>query len=90
MRTPRRAIWNRWEPFLSAPFIRLAKRYLKAREKVEGGDYRGFTEAKRRKMKSGWKKAVWQWMVWSEYALQVHRRTLFPRLGGAMVICGCC
>jgi thymidylate kinase len=82
-----RAVWNRWEPFFSAPFIRLAKRYLARRENAGTGDYRGFTAAKRRKMKSRWKREVWQLMAWSEYAFQVHGRTLMRRLSGATVIC---
>lgn len=69
-----RVVWNRWEPSLSAPFIGLAKRYLQTKEQVSEGDYSTFTAAKQRKMKSPWKKALWQAMVWSEYALQVNMR----------------
>ncbi len=80
-------VWNRWKPFLSAFAIRLAKRYLMARAGVRDGDYRGFTDAKRRSMRSGWKRDFWQMMVWSEYAAQVHAR-LLPRRGqGRAVLC---
>ncbi len=82
-----RAVWNRWRPTLSAPLIRIAKRTLSGREKVVQGDYESFREAKRREMKSDWKRGLWQIMVWSEYAWQVHWRTLGRRLGGAVVIC---
>jgi len=82
-----RAVWNRWDPTLSAPFIRLAKRALRAREKVRDGDYECFRDAKRRSMRSRVKRTLWQLMVWSEYAWQVHWRTLRHRLAGTVVIC---
>ncbi len=81
------AVWNRWDPRISAPFIRTARKYLRARERVGDGDYRSFTEAKRRRMKSGWKRSLWQFMVWSEYALQVHGRLFLHLLRGTKVIC---
>jgi len=82
-----RAVWNRWRPTLSAPLIGIAKRALSGREKIAEGDYESFREAKRREMASGWKRGLWQLMVWAEYACQVHWRTLGRRLGGAVVIC---
>lgn len=81
-----RAVWNRWEPTVSAPFIRLAKKHLARRENTAQGDYRSFTDAKRRRMQSRWKREIWQIMVWGEYAFQVHWRTLRRRIGG-IVIC---
>lgn len=69
-------IWNRWEPRLSAPLIGLAKSRLggRNRHRVRDEDYEGFTEAKKRTMQSRWKKGLWQLMVWSEYAFEVHQR----------------
>lgn len=84
---PAEAVWNRWKPALSAVFISLARRYLKAHERVEEGDYRGFTDAKRRKMRSGWRRSVWQVMAWGEYAVQVRARLLAHRLNGTTVLC---
>jgi thymidylate kinase len=81
-----RAVWNRWNPTVSAPFIRLAKRALSTQGKVRENDYEEFREAKRREMRSGWKRNLWQFMVWTEYACQVHWRTLFLRLSGVVVI----
>jgi thymidylate kinase len=82
-----RAVWNRWRPTVSAPFIAVAKRTLRGRERIASGDYPGFREAKRREMSSGWKRGLWQAMVWTEYAWQVQWRTLPRRLGGTVVIC---
>jgi thymidylate kinase len=82
-----RAIWNRWNPFISAPFIRIARRHLRVTEGVGNDDYRSFTEAKRKKMRSAWKRNVWQLMVWSEYSLQVHGRLFRHRIAGTKVIC---
>lgn len=84
---PAEAVWNRWKPAVSAMFITLARRWLKAQERVKEGDYRGFTDAKRRKMRSGWKRSVWQVMAWGEYAAQVRARLLAHRLKGATVLC---
>jgi len=74
-------IWNRWEPRLSAPLIGLAKRRLGGRERIRDEDYEGFTEAKKRTMQSRWKKGLWQLMVWSEYAFEVHHRLGWGRRG---------
>ena len=82
-----RAVWNRWKPMVSAPLIRLAKRALSAQDRVREADYERFREAKRREMRSRWKQNLWQFMVWSEYAWQVHWRTLLLRLAGGVVIC---
>jgi len=84
---PAAVVWNRWKPMLSAGPIRLARKYLRARARVRGGDYRGFTDAKRRSMRSGWKRGIWQMMVWSEYAAQVHARILPRRRRGLAVLC---
>ncbi|MDD4856913.1 MAG: hypothetical protein PHD74_02270 [Candidatus Krumholzibacteria bacterium] len=84
---PATEVWNRWKPTVSAVFIRLAKRYLKARETLKEGDYRGFTEAKRREMKSGWRRSLWQLLVWSEYAAQVRARLFMRRATGTAVLC---
>jgi thymidylate kinase len=84
---PAAVLWNRWKPFLSAGVIRLAKRYLRARERVKAEDYRGFTDAKRRSMKSVWKRNLWQMMVWGEYAVQVRARILSHRRKGLAILC---
>lgn len=84
---PAEPVWNRWKPAASAVFISLARRYLKAREKVKEGDYRGFTDAKRRKMRSGLKRSVWQAMAWGEYAAQVRARLFAHRLKGTTILC---
>ncbi len=79
-------IWNRWEPRLSAPFIKLARRYLSSRERVSENDYSSFTLAKQKKMKSGWKRWLWQLMVWTEYLFEVYGRILGPWLKGKTII----
>ncbi|MCX5752892.1 MAG: hypothetical protein NTW97_04500 [Candidatus Krumholzibacteria bacterium] len=84
---PAAVLWNRWKPFLSAGVIRLAKRYLRAHARVKAEDYRGFTDAKRRSMKSVWKRDLWQMMVWSEYAMQVRARFLAHRRKGVTILC---
>lgn len=84
---PAEAVWNRWEPRLTAPLIRLAKRTLRSPGSVEGGGYEAFRDAKRRTMRSGLKRGLWQAMAWSEYACQVHRRLLPRRLRGTAVVC---
>ncbi|MFA4948999.1 MAG: hypothetical protein WC674_10925, partial [Candidatus Krumholzibacteriia bacterium] len=84
---PATVLWNRWKPFLSAGVIRLAKRYLRAQARVTEGDYRGFTDAKRRSMKSVWKRDLWQMMVWGEYAVQVRARLLAHRRAGVTILC---
>lgn len=84
---PAAVLWNRWKPFLSSGVIRLAKRYLRKQARVKEGDYRGFTDAKRRSMKSGWKRDLWQMMVWGEYAMQVRARLLARRRKGLTILC---
>ena len=84
---PAAVLWNRWKPFLSAGVIRLAKRHLKTQARVHEGDYRGFTDAKRRSMKSAWKRNLWQIMVWGEYAMQVRARLLAHRRAGVTILC---
>lgn len=84
---PAAVIWNRWKPFLSAGLIRLAKSWLKTHARVREGDYHGFTDAKRRSMKSAWKRNLWQMMVWGEYALQVRARLLSHRRKGLTILC---
>lgn len=82
-----RVVWNRWEPYVSAPFIGMAKRYLQSSERISEGDYSDFTEAKQRTMQSPWKRALWQAMVWGEYALQVNTRLLGNNLRAVVSIC---
>jgi thymidylate kinase len=67
-------VWSRWEPNVTAPFIKLAKRSLQTTERVFESDYSDFTDAKRRAMRSSWKRGLWQFMVWSEYAMQIRHR----------------
>lgn len=80
-------VWSRWEPALSAPLIRAAKRRLGAREDAATADYIDFTAAKRQAMNKPWKRAMWQFMVWSEYAVQMRWRLLPHALRGRGVIC---
>jgi thymidylate kinase len=80
-------VWSRWEPALSAPLIRLAKRRLDTRADAATADYRRFTTAKRRTMQSRWKRTLWQLMVWSEYAAQINRRLLPHVIRRRGVIC---
>jgi thymidylate kinase len=82
-----KTVWNRWEPMLSAPIIKLARFHLWRSERVTSATYSSFTEAKRRKMKNKWRRRFWQLMVWSEYILQVNSRLLIPLLRGTGVIC---
>jgi thymidylate kinase len=81
------AVWSRWEPHATAPMIRLAKRSLRGTNGIGENDYLEFTDAKRHKMRSPWKRAVWQAMVWGEYAVQVRQRVLSPLNRGIGVIC---
>ncbi len=80
-------VWSRWEPALSAPLIRTAKRRLGAREDAATADYTDFTAAKRQAMNKPWKQSLWQLMVWSEYAVQMHWRLLPHALRRRGVIC---
>jgi thymidylate kinase len=84
---PATEVWNRWKPALSAVFIRLAKRYLKAREILKDGDYRGFTDAKKREMRSNWRRSLWQLLVWGEYAVQARMRLFAHGAKGTTVLC---
>jgi dTMP kinase len=78
-------LWNRWEPIVSAPLIKLAKGHLARRERISDEDYTQFTDAKRRTMRSPLKRWLWQLMVWSEYAIEVAMR--FTRRPNAVLIC---
>ncbi|UCF05934.1 MAG: hypothetical protein JSV33_02545 [bacterium] len=78
-------VWNRWEPLISAPLIKLAKGHLTRRQRISDDDYTQFTDAKRRTMRSPFKRRLWQLMVWSEYALEVALR--FVRRPNAVLIC---
>ena len=80
-------VWSRWEPRLSAPLIRIAKRSLNPRSDAATRDYTRFTAAKRRTMRSPWKRSLWQLMVWSEYAVQINWRLIPHLLRGRGVIC---
>ncbi len=82
-----RTAWSRWEPMVSAPLIRLAKSHLRASYKVRDEDYENFTAAKRKKMKSTWRRQLWQVMVWGEYACQIRSRVLVHLKRGTGVIC---
>lgn len=84
---PAEAVWNRWEPRLSAPLIRLAKRRLRASSRAAESDYAAFRDAKRQTMRAGAKRALWQILVWSEYACEVRGRLLRPLRRGSAVIC---
>jgi dTMP kinase len=84
---PVETVWNRWEPRISAPLIRLAKRKLSHPEGSSPEDYGPFTAAKQQAMKSPLKRSLWQLMVWSEYSVQVNLRLLRHRSGGGGVIC---
>lgn len=79
-------IWNRWEPRISAPLIKLAKKYLTTKEKVIEKDYSSFTMAKQKRMKSGWKRALWQLMVWCEYLFEVYGRIIIPMIKGKTIV----
>jgi len=79
-------LWNRWEPKISYPFIKLAKSYLSNFRKVSENNYTKFTEAKRQSMRSGWKRSIWQTMVWSEYLIEVLWRLQHYNLKNIIVI----
>ncbi len=80
-------VWSRWEPALSAPLIRAAKKRLNPRTNAATADYRRFTAAKRQTMQNRWKRILWQFMVWSEYAAQLNYRLAPHILGRRGVIC---
>ena len=84
---PAEVVWNRWKPMVSALFIAFAKHCLRARRGVQADDYRGFTDAKRHTMRSGWKRCLWQIMVWTEYAAQVRSRLIIHQLKGVSILC---
>ena len=67
-------IWNRWNPALTGPFIKLAKRRLNPREDAAITDYNNFTASKQKQMRNPHKRNLWQVLVWSEYLIQVHYR----------------
>ncbi len=70
------AIWNRWKPCLTLPVVKLARRSLSPVKEARTADYSNFTQAKKNKMKSPFKRKIWQTMVWSEYSMQVRFRLL--------------
>jgi dTMP kinase len=74
-------VWNRWKPIVSAPVVTLARRSINQRKDAPTAQYSDFTRAKKEKMKSRSKRALWQLMVWGEYAAEVNirlRRAGFP------------
>ncbi len=83
---PSKVVWNRWEPRISAPFIKAAKKYMAKKEKITEDDYRSFTDAKKGRMKSSWKRTLWQLMVWTEYLIEVYLRLIPPLLKRRKVI----
>lgn len=80
-------VWSRWEPSLSAPLIRMAKKRLSPRPDAATADYTRFTAAKQRTMRSPWKRILWQFMVWTEYAAQINCRLMRHALARRGVIC---
>lgn len=84
---PAQPIWNRWEPRLSAPMIEIAKKFLSLFAGASERDYESFREAKRKTMQNPLKRALWQTLVWSEYAWQVRDRISAPLRRGSTVIC---
>ena len=77
-----KTIWNRWSPVVTAPLISMARKRIDSRPDAATGEYTDFTRSKRERMRSPLKQALWQMMVWGEYAVQVHSRLSaagFPR-----------
>ncbi len=82
-----RVIWNRWEPYISAPLIRVARRRISRVRNAQTEDYTNFTEAKRRRMRNPILRILWQLMVWGEYSLQVNFRMAKNRDSSAGTVC---
>lgn len=80
-------VWNRWKPLLSAPVIRVARRRLSSVKDAPTSDYSSFTRAKKEKMRNPFKRALWQIMVWGEYAIEVGIRLLRAGFPGKGIIC---
>lgn len=85
--------WARWEPFLTAPLMRLARGILGrgsdrgfSRPEDDAG-YANFTEGKRRVFRSGWRRRVWTTVVLLEYLPQAWWRLGGSRLRGERVLC---
>lgn len=70
------AVWNRWSPLATAPLIRAARRRIDPSPDAATAKYGDFTREKRQRMRSPLRRALWQAIVWSEYAMQVHWRLL--------------
>lgn len=80
-------IWNRWEPKLTGPIVSLARRVISRSSDAPTADYERFTAGKRRRMRSPFRRALWQAMVWGEYAGQVHGRLRRAGIGRGVVVC---
>jgi thymidylate kinase len=85
--------WARWEPFLSAPLMRLARKVL-ARGTGRGSGrpdddegYSDFTAGKQRIFRKTWARRLWTTAVLLEYLPQVWWRLGGSRLRGKRVLC---
>jgi thymidylate kinase len=69
-----RTVWNRWKPLISVPIVALARKTISRDKDAPTAQYEEFTRVKKEKMKHPLKQALWQLMVWSEYALEANIR----------------
>ncbi|HPJ81971.1 MAG TPA: hypothetical protein PL103_07125 [Saccharofermentans sp.] len=69
-------VWNRWNPYLSAPLIRLAKGLITSNPNAAETDYSSFTKSKQKQMSKSYKRFLWLLLVCFEYGSQVYYRLL--------------
>lgn len=85
--------WARWEPFLTAPLMRLARKIL-GRGTEHGSDrprddegYESFTQGKQRLFRSAWRRRLWTTVVLLEYLPQAWWRLGGSWIRGERVLC---
>ncbi len=85
--------WARWEPCLTAPLMRLARKVLgrgtergSSRPEDDAG-YASFTQGKQRIFRHAWSRRLWTTAVLLEYLPQVWWRLGATRMRGKRLLC---
>lgn len=79
-------VWCRFEPFLIAPFITVA-RVLFLRKKDMFKNYGEYSIAKKNLLKNGFLSKLYQYLILSDYFLQVFLKVKIPLRFGKNIIC---
>ncbi len=80
-------VWIGWAPTIFNPVIKLCKRLLIRREKIDETDYEDFTAAKKKFLKKHFLSGIWMCYVLLDYAVQIFIKVTIPLLLGNSVIC---